>query len=67
VSSPAEIHLHGHRLSYRITGRGDYSLGANASLTRDLMLALGHDRATIVGHSLGLDPLRLAVKPSGAP
>jgi pimeloyl-ACP methyl ester carboxylesterase len=33
--------------------RGDYSLGAAASLLRDLMLALGHDRATIVGHSLG--------------
>ena len=33
--------------------RGDYSLGANASLLRDLMLALGHERATIVGHSLG--------------
>jgi len=33
--------------------RGDYSLGANASLLRDLMLALGHQRATIVGHSLG--------------
>ena len=33
--------------------RGDYSLGANASLLRDLMVALGHERATIVGHSLG--------------
>ncbi len=33
--------------------RGDYSLGANASLLRDLMLALGHERATIAGHSLG--------------
>ncbi len=33
--------------------RGDYSLGAYANLTRDLMLALGHDRATLVGHSLG--------------
>jgi pimeloyl-ACP methyl ester carboxylesterase len=33
--------------------RGDYSLGASASLLRDLMLALGHERATIVGHSLG--------------
>ena len=33
--------------------RGDYSLGANASLLRDLLLALGHDHATIVGHSLG--------------
>jgi pimeloyl-ACP methyl ester carboxylesterase len=33
--------------------RGDYSLGASASLLRDLLLALGHERATIVGHSLG--------------
>jgi pimeloyl-ACP methyl ester carboxylesterase len=33
--------------------RGDYSLGASASLLRDLMIALGHERATIVGHSLG--------------
>src|SRR3954453_23879476 len=33
--------------------RGDYSLGAYASGIRDLLAALGHDRATIVGHSLG--------------
>src|SRR5215212_4384905 len=33
--------------------RGDYSLGAYASGVRDLMAALGHDRATVVGHSLG--------------
>ena len=33
--------------------RGDYSLGAHASGIRDLMVALGHDRATFVGHSLG--------------
>jgi pimeloyl-ACP methyl ester carboxylesterase len=33
--------------------RGDYSLGAYASGIRDLMLWLGHDRATFVGHSLG--------------
>ncbi len=33
--------------------RGDYSLGAYASGVRDLIVALGHDRATIVGHSLG--------------
>jgi pimeloyl-ACP methyl ester carboxylesterase len=32
---------------------GDYSLGAHASGARDLLTALGHDRATIVGHSLG--------------
>jgi pimeloyl-ACP methyl ester carboxylesterase len=34
-------------------GGGDYSLGSLASGLRDLMLALGHERATIVGHSLG--------------
>jgi len=33
--------------------RGDYSLGAYASGIRDLLAVLGHDRATIVGHSLG--------------
>jgi pimeloyl-ACP methyl ester carboxylesterase len=33
--------------------RGDYSLGAYASAVRDIMVARGHDRATIVGHSLG--------------
>lgn len=33
--------------------RGDYSLGAHASILRDLLLALGHDRATVVGQSLG--------------
>jgi len=33
--------------------RGDYSLGAYASGVRDLLSLLGHDRATIVGHSLG--------------
>jgi pimeloyl-ACP methyl ester carboxylesterase len=33
--------------------RGDYSLGASASLLRDLLLALGHERAMIAGHSLG--------------
>jgi pimeloyl-ACP methyl ester carboxylesterase len=32
---------------------GDYSLGSHACLVRDLMLALGHEHATIVGHSLG--------------
>src|SRR4051794_2775611 len=31
--------------------RGDYSLGAHASGIRDLLLALEHDSATIVGHS----------------
>jgi pimeloyl-ACP methyl ester carboxylesterase len=33
--------------------RGDYSLGAYASGIRDLMRAIGHDSATVVGHSLG--------------
>src|SRR3954452_6405855 len=33
--------------------RGDYSLGAYASGIRDLLVALGHPRATVVGHSLG--------------
>ncbi len=33
--------------------RGDYSLGAYSSGIRDLMVALGHESATFVGHSLG--------------
>jgi pimeloyl-ACP methyl ester carboxylesterase len=33
--------------------RGDYSLGAYAASIRDLLVALGHRRATVVGHSLG--------------
>jgi pimeloyl-ACP methyl ester carboxylesterase len=33
--------------------KGDYSLGAHATGVRDLLVALGHDRATFVGHSLG--------------
>ncbi|HWW53081.1 MAG TPA: alpha/beta fold hydrolase [Acidimicrobiales bacterium] len=33
--------------------RGDYSLGAYACGIRDLLVALGHERATIVGQSLG--------------
>jgi pimeloyl-ACP methyl ester carboxylesterase len=32
---------------------GDYSLGAYASGIRDLLGALGHERVTVVGHSLG--------------
>jgi len=40
---------HGHSAK----PRGDYSLGAYASGIRDLLAVLGHDRATIVGHSLG--------------
>ena len=34
-------------------GGGDYSLGALAAGLRDLLLVLDHDRATLVGHSLG--------------
>ena len=33
--------------------RGDYSLGAHAASIRDLLAAIGVDRATFVGHSLG--------------
>ena len=33
--------------------RGDYSLGAYAVSLRDLLIVLGHRRATVVGHSLG--------------
>lgn len=33
--------------------RGDYSLGAHAASIRDLMTAIGIERASIVGHSLG--------------
>jgi pimeloyl-ACP methyl ester carboxylesterase len=33
--------------------RGDYSLGAHAASIRDLLAAIGIDRANIVGHSLG--------------
>jgi pimeloyl-ACP methyl ester carboxylesterase len=34
-------------------GGGDYSLGSLAAGLRDVLMALGHDRATLVGHSLG--------------
>jgi pimeloyl-ACP methyl ester carboxylesterase len=33
--------------------RGDYSLGAHANTLRNLLDALGHERATIIGQSLG--------------
>lgn len=33
--------------------RGEYSLGAHADTLRDLLDALGHERATFVGQSLG--------------
>ena len=35
------------------TPRGDYSLGAHASGARDIATALGHERMTVLGHSLG--------------
>ena len=43
--------LPGHGAS--VAGGGDYSLGALAAGLRDLLVALGHERATLVGHSLG--------------
>ncbi len=43
--------LPGHGSS--AAGGGDYSLGALATGLRDLLAVLGHDRATLVGHSLG--------------
>jgi pimeloyl-ACP methyl ester carboxylesterase len=33
--------------------RGDYSLGAHAASIRDLLSAIGIERASVVGHSLG--------------
>jgi pimeloyl-ACP methyl ester carboxylesterase len=35
------------------TPRGDYSLGAHASGVRDVLTGLGHNRVTVIGHSLG--------------
>ena len=43
--------LFGHGRSDK--SMGDYSLGAFASTLRDLLVALGHSRATVVGQSLG--------------
>jgi pimeloyl-ACP methyl ester carboxylesterase len=43
--------LPGHGMSGG--GPGDYSLGNLAAGLRDLLLSLGHERATLVGHSLG--------------
>ena len=45
--------LPGHGSSAR--QRGDHSLGAHASMLRDLVQAVGRDRVTLVGHSLGGD------------
>jgi len=33
--------------------QGDYSLGAHANILRDLLDALGYERATVIGQSLG--------------
>jgi pimeloyl-ACP methyl ester carboxylesterase len=43
--------LPGHGAS--APGGGDYSIGAMASSLRDLLVTLGHERVTLVGHSLG--------------
>ena len=43
--------LPGHGAS--APGGGDYSIGAMAASLRDLLVTLGHERATLVGHSLG--------------
>jgi pimeloyl-ACP methyl ester carboxylesterase len=43
--------LPGHGAS--AAGGGDYSVGGLAAGLRDLLLMLGHSRATLVGHSLG--------------
>jgi len=43
--------LLGHGLSDK--PRGEYSLGAHTDTLRDLLDALGHERATVVGQSLG--------------
>ena len=43
--------LPGHGIS--AGGPGDYSLGNLAAGLRDLLFVLGHERATLVGHSLG--------------
>jgi pimeloyl-ACP methyl ester carboxylesterase len=43
--------LPGHGTSE--AGSGDYSVGSLAASLRDLLAALGHERATLVGHSLG--------------
>jgi len=43
--------LPGHGAS--APGAGDYSLGALAAGLRDLLVVLGYERATLVGHSLG--------------
>jgi pimeloyl-ACP methyl ester carboxylesterase len=50
-STALAVDLPGHGASS--PGGGDYSLGSLAAGLRDVLTALGHDRATLVGHSLG--------------
>ena len=45
------LDLPGHGASE--AGPGDYSLGSLAAGLRDVLIKLGHERATLVGHSLG--------------
>jgi pimeloyl-ACP methyl ester carboxylesterase len=45
------VDLPGHGSSS--PGGGDYSLGSLATFLRDVLMALGHERVTLVGHSLG--------------
>ena len=45
------VDLPGHGASD--PGGGDYSLGSLAAGLRDVLSTLGHERATLVGHSLG--------------
>jgi pimeloyl-ACP methyl ester carboxylesterase len=45
------VDLPGHGTSG--PGGGDYSLGSLASGLRDVLAMLGHERATLIGHSLG--------------
>jgi pimeloyl-ACP methyl ester carboxylesterase len=45
------VDLPGHGASS--PGGGDYSLGSQAAGLRDVLTTLGHDRATLIGHSLG--------------
>lgn len=51
VGTVIAVDLPGHGRSE--AAGGDYSLGTLAAGLRDLLVTLGHDRATLVGHSLG--------------
>jgi pimeloyl-ACP methyl ester carboxylesterase len=55
-----DLSRHAHVIAPDLLGHGgsdkpraDYSLGAFATSLRDLLEQLGHDRATVVGHSFG--------------